>query len=418
MAKVDVTVLGAGIVGTSIALHLAKRGLTVALVDRRSPGEETSYGNAGVIEGNTIFPPSFPSDPLALIRIAIKRAPEANYHLSYLPRAASWLWAFRAASRRECLIGTARAMRPLFACAVGEHETLLSEAGATRLLRKTGWLKLYRSARAFTALSGERTLAQELGVDFRVLDPDGAREVEPNLAPVFYRAVLWEGVASVIDPLALTQAYAARFQALRGLLIRADGRSLCRSGRHWRIDTDQGPLDASDAVVALGPFAPDVLAPLGIKLPLQVKRGYHRHFRADGNARLARPVVDAEIGYCIAPMEQGIRLTTGVEFAARDAPPTPVQFDRVLPFARRIFPLGDAVEAIPWMGSRPCFPDSRPVIGRAPDHAGLWLAYGHAHWGLTLGAATGRLLAEMVTGATPFTDPAPYAAERFSHAPL
>jgi D-lysine oxidase len=413
MAKVDVAVLGAGVVGTSIALHLAKRGLSVALVDRRSPGEETSYGNAGVIEGNTIFPPVFPSDPVALLRIAIKRAPEANYHLRFLPQAASWLLAFRAASRRERLIETARAMRPLFASAVAEHEALLSEFGATRLLRKNGWLKLYRSARGFAALSGERALAQELGVDFRVLDPDGARGVEPSLAPVFHRAVLWEGVASVSNPLALTQAYAARFEALGGLLIRADARSLRRSGRHWRIDTDRDPLDASEAVVALGPFAADVLAPLNVKLPLIVKRGYHRHFHAGGNARLARPVVDAEVGYCMAPMDQGIRLTTGVEFAARDAPPTPVQFARVLPFARRLFPLGEPVEATPWMGSRPCFPDSRPVIGRAPNRAGLWLAYGHAHWGLTLAAATGRLLAEMLTGATPFVDPAPYSAKRF-----
>src|SRR5262249_47183772 len=140
MAKVDVAVLGAGIVGTSIALHLAKRGLSAALVDRRSPGKETSYGNAGVLEGNTIFPPVFPSDPRALLRIAVKRAPEANYHLSYLPQAASWLWAFRAASRRERLIETARATRPLFASAVAEHEVLASEAGASSLLRKNGWL--------------------------------------------------------------------------------------------------------------------------------------------------------------------------------------------------------------------------------------------------------------------------------------
>src|SRR5262249_6826763 len=335
MAKVDVAVLGAGIVGTSIALHLAKRGLSAALVDRRSPGKETSYGNAGVLEGNTIFPPVFPSDPRALLRIAVKRTPEANYHLSYLPQAASWLWAFRAASRRERLIETARATRPLFASAVAEHEVLASEAGASSLLRKNGWLKLYRSARGFTALAGERALAQELGVDFRILDPDAVREFEPSLAPVFHRAVLWQGVASVTSPLALTQAYAARFEALGGFLIRADARSFRRSGSHWRIDTDQGPLDASEAVVALGPFAPDVLAPMGIKLPLMLKRGYHRHFRADGNARLARPVVDAETGYCLAPMQEGIRLTTSVEFAARDAPPTPVQLNRVLPFARQ-----------------------------------------------------------------------------------
>jgi D-lysine oxidase len=413
MGQVHAIVLGAGIVGTSIALHLAKRGLAVALIDRRAPGEETSYGNAGVIEGNTILPPAFPSEPLALLRIVLKRAPEANYHLSFLPQVAPWLLAFRAASRPQRLVETTRSMRPLFSHAVAEHEALLAEAGAGRYLRKNGWLKLYRSARAFAALSSQLALAQEFGIPFRVLDTEAARELEPSLAPVFRHAVLWEGVASVTNPLAVTRAYAARFASLGGLVIRADARSLHRAGARWRLDTAQGALDADEAVVALGPFAPDVLGPLGIKLPLGIKRGYHRHFRPAGNAGLTRPVVDTEIGYCLAPMEQGIRLTTGVEFAARDAPPTPVQLGRLLPAAESLFPLGEAVEATPWMGSRPCFPDSRPVIGCAPRHHGLWLAFGHAHWGLTLGPVTGRLVAEMMTGAVPFVDPVPYAAERF-----
>jgi len=115
----------------------------------------------------------------------------------------------------------------------------------------------------------------------------------------------------------------------------------------------------------------------------------------------------------MTPMEQGIRITTGAEFAARDAPPTPVQFARLLPAAGALFPLGEAVETQPWLGARPCLPDSRPVIGRAPGNSGVWLAGGHAHWGLTLGPATGRLIAEMITGATPFCDPKPYEAERF-----
>jgi D-amino-acid dehydrogenase len=155
------------------------------------------------------------------------------------------------------------------------------------------------------------------------------------------------------------------------------------------------------------------LEPLGVKLPMAVKRGYHRHFTAQGNAALERPVVDVANGYLITPMEQGIRLTTGAEFAARDAQPTPVQFDRLMPKARELFPLGERADDKTWVGSRPCFPDSRPVIGRAPGHNGLWLAIGHAHWGLTLGPSTGRLLADMITGATPFCDPQAYAAERF-----
>src|SRR5215470_4566949 len=113
MARTDAIVLGGGIVGTSVALHLAKCGLAVALIDRRGPGEETSYGNAGVIEGNVLFPPAFPSGLKPLLRILLKRAPEANYHLLFLPFAAPWLLAFRAASRPEKLLETAHAMRPL-----------------------------------------------------------------------------------------------------------------------------------------------------------------------------------------------------------------------------------------------------------------------------------------------------------------
>ena len=190
--------------------------------------------------------------------------------------------------------------------------------------------------------------------------------------------------------------------------------TLHRSGQAWRVDTEEGPIDARDAVVALGPWAPDLLGPLGIKLPLAFKRGYHRHFHSQGNAGLTRPIVDTDYGYCLAPMEQGIRLTTGAEFANRDDAPTPVQIDRVLPAARALYPLGEGIEAQPWMGSRPCFADSRPVIGRAPEQPGLWLDYGHAHWGLTLGPVSGRLIAEMITGAAPFCDPAPYSAERFA----
>jgi D-amino-acid dehydrogenase len=413
MARTDAIVLGAGIVGTSIALHLAKRGLAVALVDRRGPGEETSYGNAGIIEGSTLFSHPFPRGLGVLSRIALKRATEANYHLGFLPRVAPWLVAYRSHSTLARRMEFANAMRPLFARALGEHEALIMEAGASRYLRKAGWLKVYRSDAGLADTAPERELATKLGLPHQVLDLDGARALEPSLAPTFRHAVLWSEAASITNPLALTKAYAARFTALSGLVLKGDARSLHRNGAQWRVETPEGSIDAASAVLALGPWTPDVLGTLGLHLPLAVKRGYHRHFRPRGNAGFTRPVVDADVGYCVAPMEQGLRLTTGAEFAARDAQPTPVQFDRLMPAAQALFPLGEPVEAVPWMGSRPCFADSRPVIGPAPGQPGLWLAFGHAHWGLTLGPATGRLVAELIAGAAPFCDPKPYRADRF-----
>ncbi len=413
MARTDAMILGAGIVGTSVALHLAKRGMSVALVDRAGVGEQTSYGNAGIIEGNTVFPPAFPSDLTRLIRIALKRASEANYHVSFLPRILPWLLAFRAASRPEHLAETARLIRPLFSRAVAEHEVLMAEAGASHYLRKTGWLKVYRSEKSFDALSSEFDLAAKFGLPLQSLDTAGALTLEPSLHPVFARAVFWPQAASVSNPLGVTRAYAARFSALGGVTLVGDARSLHRVGNKWRVETNEGAIDSTECVIALGPWAPDVLKLLDIRLPLAVKRGYHRHFHAQGNAGLSRPVLDADTGYLITPMEQGIRMTTGVEFALRDAEPSPAQFDRIMPRARELFPLGGRADDKTWLGSRPCFPDSRPVIGRASGHPGLWLAVGHAHWGLTLGPATGRMIAEMMAGETPFCDPTPYRAARF-----
>jgi D-amino-acid dehydrogenase len=414
VARTDAMVLGAGIVGTSVALHLAKRGLSVALVDRAEIGEQTSYGNAGIIEGNTIFPPAFPSHFGALLRIAFKRASEANYHFSFLPHVLPWLLAFRAASRPDRLIETARLIRPLFSHAVAEHEALMIESGAMHYLRKTGWLKVYRGEKSFAALAPEFDLAAKFGLPLNALDTSGAQALEPSLNPVFAKAVFWPEAASVSNPLGVTRAYAARLAAFGGVLVSGDARSLHRTGTRWRVDTAEGAIDAQECVVALGPWAPDLLDALGMRLPLAVKRGYHRHFRPQGNASLSRPVLDADVGYLITPMEQGIRITTGAEFAARDAAPSPAQFLRIVPRARELFPLAEQAEARTWLGSRPCFPDSRPVIGRAPGHAGLWLAIGHAHWGLTLGPATGRMVAQLMAGEPPFCDPAPYRAERFN----
>jgi D-amino-acid dehydrogenase len=198
-----------------------------------------------------------------------------------------------------------------------------------------------------------------------------------------------------------------------GRLVLGDARSLEQTSDGWTVATKDGPWSANAAVLALGPWSDDIFRPLGYDLPLGWKRGYHMHYRAKGNATLGRPVIDAESGFLMTSMTKGIRLTTGAEFALRDAPKTPVQLERVEPIARRMFPLGERVEAEPWLGRRPALPDMVPVIGPAPRHKGLWFTFGHHHLGFTLGPVTGRLLAEMMTNEAPFADPTPYRADRF-----
>ena len=172
------------------------------------------------------------------------------------------------------------------------------------------------------------------------------------------------------------------------------------------------PSSARDVVIALGPWSGDLLAALGTRVMLGIKRGYHRHYGTVGDAVPNHPLVDDRDGFVLTPNRRGLRVTSGVEFARRDAPPASVQIDRAEVHARALFPLGERLEADAWLGCRPCLPDLLPMIGPVPGLPGCYANFGHQHLGLTLGPVSGRLLAEIVTGAEPCMDPSPYRVDR------
>ena len=220
-------------------------------------------------------------------------------------------------------------------------------------------------------------LAEDFGIPYRALDTEAARALEPSLAPVFRHAVLWEGGASVTNPLAVTRGLRG---AIRGDRRRADEGRCALAPPHRRRLAGRNGRGADRFSAGRGGARTVCAGRAGAARDQRSRSGSSAattsHFRPAGNAALARPVLDEEIGYCLAPMEQGIRLTTGVEFAARDAPPTPVQLERLLPDAKALFPLGEPVEATPWMGRRPCFPGlpagDRPGARPARPLARLW----------------------------------------------
>ncbi|HLY54785.1 MAG TPA: FAD-binding oxidoreductase [Stellaceae bacterium] len=409
----DAIVLGAGIVGVSVALHLQARGRSVCLVDRRGPGEETSYGNAGLIERSSVVPYAFPRDLHVLLGYAANRRADVRYDPFYLPIVAPWLARYWWHSAPERLAESARALLPLIEASVTEHEPLAAAAGAASLIRPTGWMELYRTGRAFEQAAARARALAGHGLVSDVLGPPGVHEHEPALSDRIVGAVYWRDPKSVSDPGTLTRAYAKLFAARGGRIAVGEAASLAQHGAGWSVRTADGMEEAAAAVVALGPWSDTVFRPLGYRIPLGIKRGYHMHYAGPAQAPLGRSIVDIAGGYVLAPMARGIRLTTGIEFAAREAPANTIQLDRAERLAREIFPLGERIEPAPWLGRRPCLPDMRPVIGPAPRHPGLWFAFGHAHHGLTLGPATGRLLAEVMTGETPFADPSPFGAERF-----
>ena len=412
----DVVVLGGGIVGVSIAVHLQMRGRNTVLVDRQGPGEATSFGNAGLIQREAVYPHLFPRNLGDLLRYAGNRTTDAYYHPTMLPRLMRPFLGYWYHSAPERYAAIARKYARLIAHCVDDHMELAQAADALHLLRPGGWTMAHETpASLAAAVALAETGLREFGVEYRALDAPALARAEPHLREGLAGGLQWTQPVAVLDPHALTLAYTALFERLGGRVRIGDARTLAQTDSGgWQVDAENGRVTAEEAVVALGAWSPVVTKPLGYNPPIFVKRGYHMHYKPDGNAGLNHAVFDVANGYMLAPMQRGIRLTTGAEFAHRDAKPTPVQLGRVEPSARRLMPgLGTRLDPEPWVGARPCTPDMLPIIGRAPEQTNLWYAFGHGHQGLTLGPTTGRLLSAMMTGDVPFTDPDDYSPDRF-----
>ncbi|MFS8978090.1 FAD-binding oxidoreductase [Cupriavidus necator] len=408
----DILVLGAGMVGVCTALALRQRGHAVVLVDRQAPGKETSYGNAGIIQREAVQPYAFPREWMAVLRVITRQGNDVHYHpgalASLLPTLARY-WRESAPTRYA---GTVTAYSALIRHCLTEHDRLITLAGAQDLVSKSGWLQAYRRNLPFEqAARAATTVAQEHGLDCRILDRAGLAATEPALHDALAGAIHWRDPWTIADPGELVNRYVTLFESEGGIIRRGDATTLKQASTGWTVTTDDGPLTAAHAVIALGPWAPALTKPLGYRFPLFVKRGYHRHYAVEPMPKL--PLLDVENGLMLAPMKRGLRLTTGAEFAHHDAAPTPVQLVRAERYASELVQLGEPVEPTPWLGARPCVADMKPIVGRAPHHRDLWFNFGHAHQGFTLGPATARLVAELIDGETPYIDPLPYDPIRF-----
>ena len=410
----NILVLGAGMVGVSVAWHLARRGHRVTLVDRREPGRETSFGNAGIIQREAVRPYAFPRDLGTLLRVLPNREVDIRYRPTGMVSAAVPLlqyWHNSGGARYDRIV---KEWASLIMRCQDAHAPMIEAAGAEDLIRKGGWLELYRTQSALDErVAKAREDRERFGVEYEVLSAEQLQAAEPYLARELVGAIHWTQPWMVSDPGALVQAYARNFEEQGGRLLQASVEGITREGNGWHVTTSEGALEADQVVVALGPWSSDVLMQLGIRVPLFVKRGYHMHYSTEQGASLNHWVMDAERGFLLEPMRAGIRLTTGAELADLNAPPKYKQLAAAERAARNLFPLGKRRDAEPWKGARPCMPDMKPVIGPAPGKDGLWLAFGHGHQGFTLGPATGELLAQMMDGETPAIDMTPFAVDRF-----
>ncbi len=413
--RYDVIVIGAGMVGTSTAWHLQNNGSKVLLLDKKLPGSETSYGNAGLIQREAIHTHPFPRQITEMVRVLPNQGTDIRYRIPALLRYHQALLQYWKYSTPASVKKIESEWQTLIAHCTSEHQVMIEASGADELITRDGWLQLHRSADTLKAAADTAIVDREQGVEHKVLSLDELKKLEPNANfEGFVGAIHWLNSWQVSNPSSLVKAYAKNFQEMQGTIKESDVKEILQDEDGWKIVTNNDTFYSDKLVIAAGPWSNDLIKPLGYNLPLFPMRGYHQHFKISAKNTIHHSMFDMDKGFVMGPMQQGIRITTGAEMTTMDAPKNFGQLKTVLKLAKKILPLDDAVESEAWAGSRPCMPDMKPVIGPADKHNNLWFAFGHSHQGFTLGPITGRLVEELIHDKPLTVDVKPFNAQRFS----
>jgi D-amino-acid dehydrogenase len=413
-AAMHIAVIGTGIVGVCSAAWLQRDGHRITFIDPLEAGEACSFGNAGSLSPSACLPVGMPGMWRRVPRWLLDPLGPLTVRWRYAPMVLPWLLRMLRHSTREEVTRIATALRSLLAPIFECYEPLLAHAEAQALVRRSGCLYVYSSREVAAQWQWGMNLRRSLGVNLVDVERDELEHLEPDLKGRFRFGILAPENGSTADPSALVKALHARCIADGARHDHRRATGFERQGaRVTGVRLDRGePLAVDGVVVAAGAWSAPLAAGLGERVPLETQRGYHVTVRSS-NLGLRHTVMAVEHNLMVNPMAMGLRLAGTVEFAGLKAAPNYARAEALLQQGRSLFPHLDTSEVSQWMGHRPCLPDSLPVIGRTRAAENAWLAFGHGHMGMCMGAATGREVAHLVAGRPTQVDLAPFRADRF-----
>jgi len=398
-------VVGGGIIGVCTAYYLARRGQRVTLLEKGTVGDSASGHNAGIVALGHL-----PLPRPGLAGQAFRWMFDPGSPLYIRPRfdldLLTWLWDFhRACSWRQ----VSHCMRTL--AALGRlsdrcwQEILATEA-ISCAFRPEGWLDVFRSEAGREAAARDAEITAGFGFAVEELDaaalPGGDRVFGADVRGGFLYPE-----SSFLDPVRFLAALTERLPAL-GVEVRQAtpvARLTCEDGRCTGVQTNGGEfIPADSTVLAAGIWSAELARAVGLRLPLQAGKGYYLDLEPP-EPRLSTACVLVEAFVAVTPMGDRLRLAGTVELSGLDSRLNSRRLEMLRTGARKYLRgVAEAEVLARGYGLRPCTADGLPIVGRAPDRRGLFVATGHAKMGLSLGPATGRLVSEFILDGEPSLD--------------
>ena len=414
MSGKKVTVIGAGIVGTSTALFLQQDGHDVTLIDPLQPGAGTSSGNAAIMSLASCLPVATPGVLKKVPGMLMDQQAPLHIRWRYLPSLLPWLWRFVLASRPQKVEELAGHIVALTSRALAAHQQAIQWAGCGDMVRDGGWLKFTMHGASFDAKTKlERATLERFEIPHEILNRDEILDLEPALTPKAEKALWLKTNKQFAHSQDYTTALFNAFRAAGGSFVQGYVHDIeTINGTPKAVLADNGrKIPADSVVIATGAFAKELAAKVAKPVPIDTERGYHVMLPTPEH-NLKSSIYSLDYGFVLAPLRHGVRLTSGVELGGIKAPADFAWVESLVPKAQELLPgLSGDIQSR-WLGFRPSMPDSLPVIGPAPGVNNIYYAFGHGHIGLTLGPLTGRIIRDLIAGRDPGIDLQPYRADR------
>ena len=409
--KIRIGVIGAGIQGVCNALFLQKKGFKVTLFDRDEPGNSATYGNAGHFSPYASVPLNRP-DVLTDIpsMLLSSRGPLAlkwNYVFKMIP----WFIKFIMNCSKKNMMHTAKNMHQILDLALPAYDELFEEIDINGLVENKGIIYIWND-KNLKSRELENSIRKELGVDHQILSPKEIHDLEPNIKPIYHGGVFYNYARHARNPKKILIKLFENFIQKGGKFLKLNVQELNFDDNKPVIRSEVQRFIFDKLVITCGAFSKQLTDKLHENIPLDTERGYHIHFK-DYDHLISRPVVHANYGFGMTPMEQGLRVVGTVEFGGLNNPLTKARIKNLIENAKEMLD-GLPEHEDEWLGFRPSLPDFLPVIGPSKNYKNVFYSFGHHHLGWTLGAISGKIISKMITNENTNLDLKPYSSLRFS----
>ena len=413
MENEKIGILGAGIQGVCTALYLKKKGYNITLFDRDQPGNyAASYGNAGHFSPYASVPLNRPDIITDVPAMLMSSTGPLALKWNYVPKMIPWFLKFLKSCTKKNMMHTAKYMHQILDLALPAYDELFNEIDLSGLVENKGILYIW-SDQNLKSRELEINIRKEIGAEQQLVNKKEIHDLEPKIKNIYHAGVFYKSARHSRNPGKIWLRLFENFLKKGGKFIKLNIQDLNFDDNKPVLRSETRRFVFDKIVICCGAFSKKLTDKLHEKIPLDTERGYHIHFKGFDNL-ISRPVVFQNRGFGMTPMEQGLRVVGTVEFGGLDNPLTKARVKNLINNAKYLLDGLPNDHTDEWLGFRPTLPDYLPVIGPSKNYKNVFYSFGHHHLGWTLGAISGKIISNMISGENTNLDLKPYSSSRFS----